>query len=1442
MRKNSIRRIESLLLAMVMVLGSIIDVSGSEVHAAAKNATPKLSKSSVQVLIGKTTALKVKGGKKGAKVEWTSRNNKIASISKKGVIQGRKKGGVQITARITVNRKKYRRTCKVAVIKKAKRVSITGSDVESGHGIELWQGESVSLGVGKNPKSSNDVVSSWKSSDASVASVDKRGELTALQAGTAIVTVTMFGKAKASLDVTVLADGDAEEDSAEVPTKAPAGRSTEAPMERPTETPTERPIENPTEEPTERPTEEPTEEPTERPTEEPTEAPTERPTEGPTEAPTERPTEGPTEAPTERPTEAPTERPTETPTEAPTERPTEGPTEAPTERPTETPTEAPTERPTEAPTEKPTVEPTQTPIPAPTARIKISSGFWDTFLEIITFGIYHKEEQEVEISAESPVGIASIEYCITMTDVTVDQMGMLTFIPYDDNDRPKLKKGTSRIVYAHVVDQKGTEIYIRSDGVVIEDNAPSPTPTMEPTESRTEEPTPTVSPKPTMSISPDPIPTVVPTIRPDVPFYMNVEVGSETVETSVSINDGAFGDSGVRPLDGANGYETSYGFSGGEYGELFAKFDLALPEGTTWLDYESVTYTFQIENAYAWYDKSFALAVAPKEQGLPGALEFDYDSQRILNAATVTMVKKLSGDAGEQQVVLEVDPEAAARLEGSEFECALFFNLEGDMADPYTKYTVSDIAIHKNGEGPPISPPTPEPTPEPTPIPARIPFFMDITVGSETVRTTAVQNVDDGDSWNNAVRPTEGTNGYVVNRGRRGSHHVFAKFDLAIPEGETWLDYESVAFTLINGNGSGKFTNTPAVLVAAPKGQGLPDVLEYDGSQTILNAACVSHMMELAGNYYEELPVVMGIRSEVAEQLEGNEFECALYVLSTYYTLTDIAIHRKGEGPPTMPEPSARPVPSVGPFTMDVEVGDATAETVVSRNSGAFGDSSVRPFDGANGYEASYGFSGGDYGELFAKFDLVLPEGTTWSDYESVAYTFQIENANGWYDKSFALAVAPKGQGLPGALEFDYDSQRILNAATVTKVTKLSGDAGEQQVVLEVNPEVAELPEGSEFECALFFNLEGDMVNPYTKYTVSDIAIHKNGEGPPIPTPTPTPPAGGFKDENDVRELSAIIASQRERGSNVSEDIDGSEYSWNWQTGKLTGIDWGYKELKGKLDVSGLTSLRSLDCRGNQLAELDVSGLTSLTSLYCYRNQLTELNVSGCTSLRSLDCDDNQLTELDVSGLASLLDLFCGGNQIQELDMNGLMSLRSLYCYGNQLRELDVNSFTSLTYLDCGENQLKELDVSDVTSLESLGCDGNQLTELDVSGFTSLTYLSCSNNQLIELDVSSLTPLTYLSCGGNQLMELDVSSLTSLASLGCGGNQLMELDVSGLTSLTDLECNGNQLIELNVSGLTSLTDLNCSENQLTELDVSGCTSLTNLYYDEGVNVIGRDDE
>lgn len=111
------KRVLALVLTLVLAITLITPTSVS----AAKKV--KLNKTKATIYVGKSTTLKLKNNKK--KVKWSSSNKKVATVSKKGKVKGKKAGKATITAK--VGKKKYK--CKVIVKKKTAQKKNNASPV-----------------------------------------------------------------------------------------------------------------------------------------------------------------------------------------------------------------------------------------------------------------------------------------------------------------------------------------------------------------------------------------------------------------------------------------------------------------------------------------------------------------------------------------------------------------------------------------------------------------------------------------------------------------------------------------------------------------------------------------------------------------------------------------------------------------------------------------------------------------------------------------------------------------------------------------------------------------------------------------------------------------------------------------------------------------------------------------------------------------------------------------------------------------------------------------------------------------------------------------------------------------------------------------------------------------------------------------------------------------
>lgn len=113
---KQMKKILSLSLVLVLSL-SLLPVTS--ISAASKKV--KLNKTKATIYVGKTVTLKLRNNKR--KVKWSTSNKKVAIVTKKGKVTGKKAGKATITAK--VGKKKYK--CKITVRSKYKR-KITEKD------------------------------------------------------------------------------------------------------------------------------------------------------------------------------------------------------------------------------------------------------------------------------------------------------------------------------------------------------------------------------------------------------------------------------------------------------------------------------------------------------------------------------------------------------------------------------------------------------------------------------------------------------------------------------------------------------------------------------------------------------------------------------------------------------------------------------------------------------------------------------------------------------------------------------------------------------------------------------------------------------------------------------------------------------------------------------------------------------------------------------------------------------------------------------------------------------------------------------------------------------------------------------------------------------------------------------------------------------------------
>ncbi len=167
----------------------------------------KLSKEALELTVGESETLTATVSPANAtnkEVEWKTDDASVASVDASGKVTAAKAGKTTITATSKSDSTK-KATCEVTVKEKAaESVAVTGVKL-SKEALELTAGESETLTATVSPANATNKEVEWKTDDASVATVDANGKVTAVKAGKTTITATSKSDStkKATCEVTV---------------------------------------------------------------------------------------------------------------------------------------------------------------------------------------------------------------------------------------------------------------------------------------------------------------------------------------------------------------------------------------------------------------------------------------------------------------------------------------------------------------------------------------------------------------------------------------------------------------------------------------------------------------------------------------------------------------------------------------------------------------------------------------------------------------------------------------------------------------------------------------------------------------------------------------------------------------------------------------------------------------------------------------------------------------------------------------------------------------------------------------------------------------------------------------------------------------------------------------------------------------------------------------
>ena len=183
--KNIMRRALAVILSLAMVL-TIVNIPAPQVQAATKKPTKITLKTTYKTVdVGGTVTVSVKKvspADASKSVTYKSSNKKVATVTSKGVVTGKKAGTVTITATSKAT-SKVKATIKLTV-KDIRPTSITVNKST----VTGYMGATATIKATVKPANSNQKVS-YTSSDKDVVTVDSKGNISLVSLGEAKITV-----------------------------------------------------------------------------------------------------------------------------------------------------------------------------------------------------------------------------------------------------------------------------------------------------------------------------------------------------------------------------------------------------------------------------------------------------------------------------------------------------------------------------------------------------------------------------------------------------------------------------------------------------------------------------------------------------------------------------------------------------------------------------------------------------------------------------------------------------------------------------------------------------------------------------------------------------------------------------------------------------------------------------------------------------------------------------------------------------------------------------------------------------------------------------------------------------------------------------------------------------------------------------------------------------
>lgn len=246
--------------------------------------------------------------------------------------------------------------------------------------------------------------------------------------------------------------------------------------------------------------------------------------------------------------------------------------------------------------------------------------------------------------------------------------------------------------------------------------------------------------------------------------------------------------------------------------------------------------------------------------------------------------------------------------------------------------------------------------------------------------------------------------------------------------------------------------------------------------------------------------------------------------------------------------------------------------------------------------------------------------------------------------------------------------------------------------------------------------------------------------------------------------------------------------TWN-ADGNVESIDLSFKNLSGELDLSGFSSLKSLDLCGNEITGVTLSNCSSLEEIDCSFNKLTSLDLSDCTSLTSVTCCYNYLDTHEGGTLYNTLDNL----MFDDIYVNYYpQSVPDNATFNTT----ELNALKTFANTDNNESVLDWLD--DDGNIDTEKLQKNVLFEYDGSNYRVVAIDVSESDVSGALNLTSLSLLQEVYCENTKITSLNVNGCTKLETLQCDGCDINTLTLPNNaadknTPLYDVSCEYNYI-------------------------------------------------